>query len=186
MSTRGALGFRLNEKDYITYNHSDSYPDWLGRNVAEWAASVKDWDKVKEKVLNLKRVNRDKQPGAHHRLALAEFHDPSVDDGKSWYSLLRDTQGNPDAVLRAGFYIPNERFLKDSLYCEYAYIINLDTMELEAYVGYQKEKHNRGRYGRMRKTNGYYPVALISTIPIADLGQFDWITHLENLTEMEE
>ncbi len=31
MSTRGLYGFRKNEQDKTTYNHSDSYPDWLGR-----------------------------------------------------------------------------------------------------------------------------------------------------------
>lgn len=34
MSTRGAVIFRIDGKDKTIYNHSDSYPSWLGREVA--------------------------------------------------------------------------------------------------------------------------------------------------------
>ena len=31
-------------------------------------------------------------------------------------------------------------FLKDSLFCEYAYVINLDKKQLDLFVGFQREK----------------------------------------------
>ena len=35
MGTRGLYGFRKNGIDKLTYNHLDSYPDWLGKKVVE-------------------------------------------------------------------------------------------------------------------------------------------------------
>ena len=32
MGTRGAYGFRINDKDKVTYNHFDSYPDGFGKH----------------------------------------------------------------------------------------------------------------------------------------------------------
>ena len=39
MSTRGLYGIRKNGVDKCTYNHSDSYPSWLGRKVLEFCAN---------------------------------------------------------------------------------------------------------------------------------------------------
>ena len=36
MGTRGLWGFRKNGEDKLTYNHYDSYPDYLGRTVVEF------------------------------------------------------------------------------------------------------------------------------------------------------
>lgn len=37
MSTRGAYGFRMGGKQWIAYNHYDSYYSGLGQDVANWA-----------------------------------------------------------------------------------------------------------------------------------------------------
>jgi hypothetical protein len=37
MSTRGLLSFRFNGQDYVTYNHSDSYPKALGSWICQFA-----------------------------------------------------------------------------------------------------------------------------------------------------
>jgi hypothetical protein len=37
MSTRGAYGFRMGGKQWIAYNHWDSYYSGLGQDVANWA-----------------------------------------------------------------------------------------------------------------------------------------------------
>jgi hypothetical protein len=53
-------------------------------------------------------------------------------------------------------------FIYESLYCEYAYIINLDTDELEIYVGHQREPQPGNRYGETSNDHGYYPCALLT------------------------
>lgn len=37
MSTRGLLAFRFEGRDYVTYNHSDSYPKALGARIIVFA-----------------------------------------------------------------------------------------------------------------------------------------------------
>lgn len=38
MSTRGIYGWRKNNENKITYNHSDSYPTWLGEKIVEFCS----------------------------------------------------------------------------------------------------------------------------------------------------
>lgn len=88
----------------------------------------------------------------------------------SWYTLLRPFQGLPGSILQAKYYEQRKDFLYHSGICEYAYIINLDMMEVELYRGNQKIKHDEGRYsigkGQKPDKTGYYPVALIERVDI--------------------
>lgn len=67
---------------------------------------------------------------------------------------------------------PNRKsVLGDSLFCEWAYIINLDTKKLEVYRGFNKDKNAEGRYAHL-KNNGnskYYGVKLIYEYDLNDL-----------------
>ena len=47
MGTRRSVGFIANEKNYITYNHFDSYPSGLGSEVLEVIEIIEDWDSLK-------------------------------------------------------------------------------------------------------------------------------------------
>ena len=66
--------------------------------------------------------------------------------------------------------IDSSGFLLDSLFCEWAYIVNLDTGKLELYRGFNK-KPSDGRYGNILEDKPewreaeYYGVALIGEIP---------------------
>ena len=91
--------------------------------------------------------------------------------------MLRKLQGvEPffDALLSGNLehYQEGKSFLYDSLFCEYGYLINLDTMKLELYVGFQKEPQEGNRYGT-EPTSGhdknYYPSKLIGELDLLDL-----------------
>lgn len=66
-------------------------------------------------------------------------------------------------------------FMADSVFCEYAYILNLDTEELEYYRGRNTDPHAAGRYtasGRWSPPHpmtgvSYYGVRLVKAIPFA-------------------
>lgn len=71
-------------------------------------------------------------------------------EDKEWYSLLHDLQGNLDAYLNgdADVMIDADNFMaKDSLFCEWAYVLNIDTMKLEVWRGFQEKKQKGNRYG---------------------------------------
>lgn len=75
------------------------------------------------------------------------------DTEKDWYWMTHHYQGAEmfNAVLAGWPYLVEAKgFLKDSLFCEYGYILDLDRDTLEFYKGFQKI------YGHIDQFPGYY------------------------------
>ena len=174
MGTRGTTGFRVNGKDYISYQQFDSYPDGVGVSVCDAVKEImKDKDKAVILAGKLQLVGDNKKPTAKDIEALAEYTDLGVSNQNTddWYCLLRKTQGDPMAILKSGYVKDSAGFMADSLFCEFSYIINLDDDILEFYIGFQETDHEKGRYAQMSTKEGgkYKPVALISTYPLSEV-----------------
>jgi len=174
MGTRGAYGFRKNGEDKVTYNHYDSYPSELGKNIIKFIeeTSVKEMNKLFDKIV---LVTENDKPTKEQIKECEKYHNATVSTGKKeeWYSLLRNSQGDL-SVYKKGlkYMIDSRQFLFNSLWCEWAYIINLDEEVLEIYKGLQTMPHE-SRYCGV-KLSGYYGVALVGKYP------------LNNLPEMKE
>ena len=169
MGTRGAYGFFINGETRVSYNHYDSYPSTLGEAVLAFVRSM-DLQETRKKAAALRRVKEDSAvTKADIQLCTRlDLVDTSVGDTQKgrpdWYQLLRKGQGKLDKMLAVGVYIESRDFLDDSLFCEWAYVVNLDSRELEVYRGFQKEAHQEGRYaGAKAEGCDYYSVALIKT-----------------------
>lgn len=180
MGTRGLFGFRLKEKDYLMYNHFDSYPSFLGKKIANFIKfhqEANDWDNVRKKVEKIILVDKNKIPSV--KILKEIMKEKSViSDSEDWYSILRNNQGDLESCLTTGYMTDDHDFITDSLFCEWVYIVNLDTMKLEIYKGYQKKPHNKGRYANLKgKKDVYYPCALI--------GEFDF-DNFPNMESIEE
>jgi hypothetical protein len=72
----------------------------------------------------------------------------------------------------------SSEFLADSLFCEWAYIINLDTEILEIYKGFQK-KVGKGRYAKMTDRSkfvncdsDYFGVSLVGELNLVDVNDY--------------
>lgn len=67
--------------------------------------------------------------------------------------------------------IDSHEFLADSLFCEWAYIINLDNYSFEVHRGFNKSPDEAGRYSglQIENSDGYHGVKLISEIPLVNL-----------------
>lgn len=176
MGTRGLLGFRIDNKDKLMYNHFDSYPDCLGKKVVKFCRKIasrkQGFRTIIDSVRSLRTVSKKDKPSIEdqEKLIALNLYNGTVSD-EDWYCLLHGIQGNLDEYLRAGMIIDNQSFIYDSLFCEWAYIINLDSMDLEIYGGFRKEKHSLGRYGiseigRNPNEDGYFPCALLSKYPL--------------------
>jgi hypothetical protein len=165
MGTRGLYGFRKNGIDKLTYNHFDSYPDCLGGTMVEFCktTSLKEMNEIFDKIV---LVLEHTVPTQTQVKECIEYYDSNVSVGspEDWYCLLRGAQGNPN-VYKHGFkyMIDSHNFIEDSLFCEYAYIINLDEECLEFWVGFQKEPDYDNRYGTETHDNmdKYYPCKMI-------------------------
>lgn len=175
MGTRGLYGFRKDGIDKTTYNHYDSYPGSLGCSVAELCAFATP--EMLEKIYDsIVLIDEDVPPTPEQikQCVDAGYYDSSVSNQskQDWYCLLRNLQGELEEYKknatagRTTFMADNRDFIKDSLFCEYAYIINLDTQKIEFYVGFQHGPQPGNRYGEEPDENGYYPCRLALEIPL--------------------
>ncbi len=151
MGTRGAVGFRLDGKDYVAYNHFDSYPEGLGvevlRDIKELLKGT-GLNSLPALVKRLKVFSENKKPTKKDIKALAKYTDLSVSNKSTsdWYCLTRNLQGNLRGYLEAGYMPDSREFLADSLFCEWAYIVNLDDNTLEVYKGFNSNPNGAGRF----------------------------------------
>lgn len=150
MGTRGYIGIRMNETDKGGFNHYDSYPSCLGKALLEFLNG-----KSKEELKHLfdeigkKEIPEDEYP------CVWDFDKNCI---------------NPDIRIY-------NDFLKESLWCEYAYIVNLDNNTFEFYEGFNTNPNAKGRYAHYCVDEGkkYYGVKLKRVIPLNDIlnGKFE-------------
>lgn len=180
MGTRGFVAFVVDGVEKVAYNHFDSYPGGLGEDVRSWLSSIVEHDEpldgeateiLRSSVRALRVVDPQSTPTAEDVERLREFANlnvgrQSVDD---WYVLLRETQGNPRLMLAAGVIEDASHFPADSLFAEWGYVVDLDAGTFEAYRGFQKAPHDKGRFANRPpdpESQGYYPVALAASWPL--------------------
>jgi len=152
MGTRGAIGFRNSGRDYITYNHFDSYPGYLGNGLLGELAET-NIPHLLHIASNLILVSDDEgspKPTDIQVRECKEYVNLTVAsrDEYSWYCLLRGTQGTLKPYIAKGlrYMIDSSTFIYDSLWCEYAYIVNLDKNQFEFYKGLQLRLDPTNRY----------------------------------------
>lgn len=116
MSTRGFVGYKHNGQIHGFYNHCDSYPSCLGREVVKKYCSM-TWDQIKDFFLHkLILIPEKKVPNPNPRAAFKEWDKKMI-------------------VLR------EDEFIKDGLFCEYAYVFDLDAKKkrLMLFKGFGKK-----------------------------------------------
>ncbi len=147
------------------YGQWDGYPEGqgatvlgflagLGGNLAPFRAAVENCEFLDDGAIE----------------ALTEPH------GENWPEvfpqLSRDMGGKILAyVLKngGGKLCDRSDFGRYSLFCEYAYVIDLDEETLEFYEGFQRAPHTSGRWADAPADGGYYGVRLLKTYPLSNL-----------------
>ena len=160
MSTRGAVGIRMNGIDKVGYNHFDSYPTGLGADILIW----------------LSKMNLEKLKDIFDKI---EFTD-------DWEKQTWDWNKH---CLNLTFE-DSHKFLYSSLFCEFAYIVNLDTNMLEFYIGFNKDRKAPGRYSNFKdketENSGYCGVRLKEEIPLNDLFQGKYETYEQDIDDFHD
>lgn len=199
MGTRGTYGVRIDGQDKLAYNHYDSYPGGLGQalvgQLRAMLESGRTLEDLKIAAREMRAIDTDVPPTEEEKAHFAAKADLGV-SGQTlddWYCLLRNAQGDIQWSLENGAIAEANDFIQDSLFCEYGYILNFDTMEFEIYKGFQKQPHDKGRYGRIPlkkdgdRTREYYPSALVETFPLGDVPDIaEWKLVKQEAEEAEE
>ena len=165
MSTRGLTGFRYQNTDNLAYSHFDSYPDSLGRNVLRELKQVSDWSRVRELAEGFVGIPDTRETRNIDEIVASEirrhcddrFHTKAP---RTIYDLYRPLQGTLEPYLSGKLrFIPTANdFIYDSLFCEWAYIANLDSSQFEVWRGLQRELNGQpNRYGSEADRTGYFP-----------------------------
>ncbi len=195
MGTRGAVGFRANQQDKVSYNHYDSYPDGLGAEVLSFIQGS-TLAKLKEAAERIILIDENVPPTPEQIKDCEPWTDLGVNrqSTSDWYCLMRGAQGDLNAYTDGLKYMSDAQgFLLDSLFCEYAYIINTDEQVLEFYSGFnQKSRTRKGRYAALQEpssngtTGKYYGVVLIKRYPLDEIIGADDSKLTEIVQEMQK
>jgi hypothetical protein len=148
MGTRGAFGVIIGEQEKIGYNQFDSYPDVQGIENLHWLRDA-NLAEVRKLAETAKVVDNDtKRPTKAEQADLKEYAVTSVSEQspEDWYCLTRQTHGHIGAMLECGYIEDHHTFPLDSLFCEWAYIVDFDANVFEVYGGFQEQVPTKGRW----------------------------------------
>ena len=167
MSTRGVVGYYKNGNLKVTFNHFDSYPGGLGESVKQYI--FENINNLDDHFNNIKLINNEQLTD-------------SIEE-----ELNSLEQGNLLEYVTLGYMFDEKEFLKDSLFCGWAYIIDLDKKVLEIYRGFNENKP-KGKFknwGKAKITDKYFPVTLVKTIPFEKIKNFDMCKFEEKIYKKE-
>lgn len=176
MGTRGLDGVVVDGAIRASYNQFDTYPDGLGTIVLGYARTVSKMDATeleaeRQRWRDVVLVKEDASPTAEQiaDLQAKGYRASRVSSGDDWYAWLRENQGTLAAYRDTGYMLDSQSFGFGSLFCEWAWLVDLDARTFECYVGFQKEPVTAGRWAGGESDSGYYGVKLIRTFSLDDL-----------------
>lgn len=184
MTSQGLIGFRIRDVDKLAHNVCNSSPDKLGLSIYNEVLGVTDWDEVYNRVKNLNAIPETNQAGFNDGLLFSELrrHFPDTQfksHPRDYHELFSPLQGSLAPYLdgRLSFMPDASDFIRDSRFCDWAYIVNLDKEEFEVWVGCQTEPEHEGtrltdevnRYGTDEDRMGYFPCQIYQAYDLKDL-----------------
>lgn len=170
MGSRGFVGFVVDGKEAIAYNHASSYPGGVGLDVLSWLNHA-NLDIAAKVAKDVRIVTRDTDPTDEDIERLGCYLNRYVggtSERPTWYQLLRGTQGSVGEMIAAGVVEDASEFpRKDGASCEWGYLVDFDAKRFEAYRGMQEQPHVEGRFASAgRDEDGFYPCRLVASWPL--------------------
>lgn len=185
MGTRHLISVVLDgEYKIAQYGQWDGYPSGQGQAIVDFLLDNFDREAFKRQLAKcrfLDREGKDKAFVESYSANAPEWSsepDKRTDEQKRWWKtyMSRDLGAS---ILKAVAESQDDEILLDdhssfageSLFCEWAYVIDLDKDVLEVYEGFQKQSVPAGeRFAEMKPRDGdYYQVKHLKTFPIAEL-----------------
>lgn len=175
MGTRNLIMVVLNgEYKIAQYGQFDGYPSGQGVEVLKFLKEV-DLTKFKNIVKNVKFLSSSDIDKIN-----ASIDEDGKINGKSWQIIYPELSRDTAAYILSLVYgkdgnvlLKNSLdFAADSLFCEWAYLIDLDKDIFEIYIGFNKApltKADRFEFLSAKSEGGYYPIKLLKTYPFKNL-----------------
>ena len=165
------------------YGQWDGYPEGAGAIILDFLKNEFVEDKFRKNLAKLRTIRTDEEREALNTLYGKHFPPEfSRDTGARILKMIQD-----DAV-RSGFLAKSLDFAADSLFCEWAYVIDLDKRMFEVYNGFNKEpltKYDRFYFLRDqeseqkytdndgKKSIVYHGIKLCASWSLADLPDYE-------------
>lgn len=192
MGTRGLnVIISENEVKVALYNQFDSYPGGQGANVLKFLQALKNREEFVKKVNKCSWIESDELK----QLWVSAGADPESDFVSNAVSerfkelypwLHRDCGADIYWHINSeenGLKTNNSlQFAADSLFCEWAYVVDFDNGFFEVYKGFNKsplDKNERFSF-LQKKPCEYYPVSLVKRYSLDDLpSKADFISYFD-------
>lgn len=175
MGTRNLTMVQFNKEiKTAQYGQWDGYPSGQGATILEFCRNGENLEKLK---LNLQKVRFFKEE------EIEEFN-KNIEEKNSYANWLYDNYNHRDIggeILERIAESKEEEivlendldFGYDSLFCEWAYCVNLDTNKLEVYKGFNKRPLGKKQrfYKESQKSDkyGYYAIRMIKQFDLNNL-----------------
>jgi hypothetical protein len=182
MGTRSSIIIFQDGKAKGYYNQYDGYPmGGVGESVVKELRNIdraKGWDTFKANCKKVKLIIEGSRPSkaVQKKYEANGFYNEKVSNRSTedWYCLLRECQneGYIKEIMadRVWHMVDGTNFVHSSLFCEYAYVIDLDKMVIEFYKGFQKKPQLGNRFG-ITIDDGYYPCAKVGQIALQGISK---------------
>lgn len=170
------------------YGQWDGYPSGQGLTILNFLKTEGNISKLKNKLqyvrfLDLKGIDKE---------LVEKFDRGELPDHQNWFDLYisRDVGGKilENLVTYDDIDIPLRNslsFAGDSLFCEWCYVVDLDTNTFEVYRGFNNIPVYNGRFRSddktLEKSNGYEPVVLLKVFSLSQLPtKEEFLSNFEN------
>ena len=184
MGTRNLTCVYLNgEFKVAQYGQWDGHPDGQGRTILDFLDNV-NYGEFRKKISNLHFITDDEQKELDNFFEEIGSKDGWLDLEQSkkyqekYYHLSRDRGAEILKLImedKVPFLENQIEFAKDSLFCEWCYIIDIDQDILEVYIGSNKKplKPTDRFYEKDQEPDnqGYYPIKLKATFPLGTINR---------------
>lgn len=177
MGTRN-LTIVYKDGDYkvAQYGQWDGYPEGLGVNILKFLHDT-NMDDFKYKLNKVSFLSKDENEKLNSYIEGRISENPNYEWTKEFPELSRDAGGDIlKIILKEEENIKLDNYLNfaaDSLFCEYAYVIDLDKNTFEVYEGFIKtplsEEDRFYFLQERRRDETYYPVKLVKSYALNSL-----------------
>lgn len=166
--------YKNGEYKVAQYGQWDGYPEALGASILNFLHNI-NLDMFRSRIDNVSFLNQEDFDEINKHIESAREIIPKYEWQKMYPELSRDTGGDILSMImfKDKTKLKNSiEFAADSVFCEWAYVIDLDKNVFEVYRGFNEKPLNENErfYFLEEKAKGkYHPVVFVKSYKLDEL-----------------